>query len=251
MSLENGSVGFEEFLKPQEEIDVQKAVVESLAAEKVAQDETIEQLTSEKAALAEEKKTLEAKVASLEAKVAELEEKNRDLVGNGDSLAKKGAEFARKSVAFEKQNAALEKKVAALEEQVASQRSTLEKVGDVLATNTDNGLSSKVSLLDRCIELPDRFDGETRDHVLEVIAEARNRAEAEGRNRRAQVLEGVLAANEPGGELARRRAALEKLFNDNGNIVSGTVIEELKNLGISHKNGEEYLLPSEIIKRNY
>ena len=53
------------------------------------------------------------------------------------------------------------------------------------------------------------------------------------------------------GILAKKRESMEKLFNDNGNIVNGTVIEELKNLGITHKNGEEYLLPSEIIKRNY
>ncbi len=251
MSMDDRSVGFEEFLKPQEEIDVQKAVVESLAAEKVAQEEKIERLTADNAALAEENKSLLEKVASLEAKIGDLEAKNQDLVGNGDSLAKKGAEFAKKSVALEKRNSLLEKRIAALEEQIATQRSTLEKVGDVLAINTDNGLSTKVSLLDRDIEVPDRFDGETHDHVLEVIAEARDRAEADGRNRRAQVLEGVLAANEPSGELVRRRNELEKLFSANGNIISGVVIEELKKLGISHKNGEEYLLPSEIIKRNY
>ena len=37
----------------------------------------------------------------------------------------------------------------------------------------------------------------TREQVLEVIKEARDKAEAEGRIRRAQVLEGVLVANEP------------------------------------------------------
>ena len=47
------------------------------------------------------------------------------------------------------------------------------------------------------------------------------------------------------------RANLEKLFADNGNIVSGPVIAELEKMGISHKNGEDYLLPSEIVKRNY
>ena len=43
----------------------------------------------------------------------------------------------------------------------------------------------------------------------------------------------------------------EKLFADNGNLVSGPVIAELEKMGISHKNGEEYLLPAEIVKRNY
>ena len=112
-------------------------------------------------------------------------------------------------------------------------------------------MSSKIALLDRNIECEDRFPGETRDHVLEVIKEARDRDEADGRVRRAQLLESVLVANEPNGTLTRRRAELEKLFNDNGNILSGLVIDELKKLGISHKKGEEYLLPSEIIKRTY
>ena len=108
-----------------------------------------------------------------------------------------------------------------------------------------------MALLDRDIDVPDRFTGETRDHVLEVVREARDKAEAEGRLRRAQVLEGVLAANEPEGTLAKKRATLEKLFADNGNLVSGPVIAELEKMGISHKNGEEYLLPAEIVKRNY
>jgi hypothetical protein len=106
-------------------------------------------------------------------------------------------------------------------------------------------------LLERNIECEDRFPGETYDHVLEVLREARDKAEAEGRTRRAQLLESVLVANEPNGTLAKKRAELEKLFNDNANVISGVVISELEKLGISHKHGEEYLLPSEIIKRTY
>ena len=87
--------------------------------------------------------------------------------------------------------------------------------------------------------------------MLEVIKEARDAAEKEGRIRRAQVLEGVLVANEPSGNLLKRRQALQKLFNDNGNILTGLVIEQLEKDGISHKNGETYLLPVEIIKRTY
>ena len=108
-----------------------------------------------------------------------------------------------------------------------------------------------LALLDRDIELSDRFPGETRDHVIEAVKEARDRAEAEGRVRRAQLLEGVLVANESSGNLAKKRAALEKFFNDNGNILSGPVLEELAKYNIAHKNGEEYLLPSEILTRMY
>ena len=190
-------------------IDVQKAVVEALAADKAEQAETISALRAENAEL---KKSI-------------------------DELKKSIVELTNQAEAAKKQ--------------MLDQKAALEKVGDVLATNADNGLSNKVALLDRDIDVPDRFTGETRDHVLEVVREARDKAEAEGRLRRAQVLEGVLAANEPEGTLAKKRASLEKLFADNGNLVSGPVIAELEKMGISHKNGEEYLPPAEIVKRNY
>lgn len=190
-------------------IDVQKAVVESLAADKAEQAETIAALRAE------------------------------------------NAELRRNIAELKKEAAALAERAEAVKRQMSEQKTALEKVGDVLAINADNGLSNKVSLLDRDIDVPDRFVGETRDHVIEVVREARDKAEAEGRLRRAQVLEGVLAANEPEGTLAKKRAALEKLFAENGSIVSGLVIEQLEKMGISHKNGEEYLLPAEIINRNY
>lgn len=190
-------------------IDVQKAVVESLAADKAEQAETIAALRAE------------------------------------------NAELRRNIAELKKEAAALAERAEAVKRQMSEQKTALEKVGDVLAINADNGLSNKVSLLDRDIDVPDRFVGETRDHVIEVVREARDKAEAEGRLRRAQVLEGVLAANEPEGTLAKKRAALEKLFAENGSIVSGPVIEQLEKMGISHKNGEEYLLPAEIINRNY
>ena len=190
-------------------IDVQKAVVESLAADKAEQAETIEALRAE------------------------------------------NAELRRNIAELQKEAAALAERAEAVQRQMSEQKTALEKVGDVLAINADNGLSNKVSLLDRDIDVPDRFVGETRDHVIEVVREARDKAEAEGRLRRAQVLEGVLAANEPEGTLAKKRAALEKLFAENGSIVSGLVIEQLEKMGISHKNGDEYLLPAEIINRNY
>ena len=190
-------------------IDVQKAVVEALAADKAEQAETISALRAE------------------------------------------NAELRKSIVELKKSISELTDRMEAAKRQMLDQKAALEKVGDVLATNADNGLSNKVALLDRDIDVPDRFTGETRDHVIEVVREARDKAEAEGRLRRAQVLESVLAANEPEGTLAKKRTNLEKLFADNGNIISGPVIEQLEKMGISHKNGEDYLLPVEIVKRNY
>jgi hypothetical protein len=211
----------EEFLQPEEEnvveekietveetpgedieLDVQKAVVESLAAEKIECDERISSLEKENEALKKANEELNAA------------------------------------------NALLKEKLSACEAELG-------KVGEILSVNSETEGSNKIALLDRNVDLPDRFIGETREQVLEVIKEARDQAEASGRIRKAQVLEAVLVVNESTGELAKKRAALEKFFSDNGNIISGPVLAELERCGISHKKGEEYLLPSEIILRTY
>lgn len=192
-----------------EEIDVQKAVVESLAADKAEQDEMIA--------------SLKARNASLQAEVDAL----------SSQLVKARAETELANAKLKKVN------------------DELSGLGEVLAKNKERDSANQVSLLERSVEIDDKFEGETRDHVLEVIRDARDAAEKDGRFRRAQVLESVLVANEPCGELVRRRAELEKMFTENANVISGVVIEKLQKMGISHKNGEEYLLPSEIIARNY
>ena len=168
-----------------------------------------------------------------------------------ESLAADKAEQDERIVTLQKENNALKSEVSSLKSSLDESKAALAKVGDVLAQNAETEVSSKIALLDRDPELNDRFPGETRDHVLEVIREARDAAEKDGRLRRAQVLESVLVANEPTGKLAEKRAALEKLFNENGNIMSGPVIAQLEKYGISHKNGETYLLPGEILKRTY
>ena len=199
----------EQTVEQPDDLDVQKAVVESLAADKAEQDE---------------------KIDILKTRLDELLKENGEL---------KNA------------NVALKAELESNQSKMAEMKTALENVGNVLAKNSESPASSQVALLERDPELADRFAGETRDQVLEVIREARDAAEKEGRVRRAQILESVLVANEPTGNLEKKRTALEKFFADNGNILTGPVIAELEKCGISHKKGEEYLLPSEILKRTY
>lgn len=198
-----------------ENIDVQKAVVESLAADKAALDCEIAGL---KEALKEKESQLDALVAELDSLKEKQSGKDSEIATLKIRLADREAELAKK---FETMFDAQERNPNAL------------------------------ALLDREVELPDRFPGESRDHVLEVIKEARDKAESEGRRRRAQILEAVLVANEPNGTLAERRSELEQVFAENRNVITGTVIEKLTELDISHKEGEEYLLASEILLRNF
>ena len=159
--------------------------------------------------------------------------------------------LAADKVKIEEEATLARSRIAALEGEVASLKAELARSADRLARNEETPSSSKVALLERNVNLDDRFEGETRDHVLEVLREARDAAEKEGRNRRAQILEAVLLENAPVGELAARRDALEKLFADNGNIVNGEVMRQLTKLTIQYREGETYLLPSEILKRVY
>lgn len=219
------------------ELDVQKAVVESLAADKAEQDERIESLTQENATLKSQVAALKIENGKLNSEVAKL----KTMAKQNDSESDK----------FKVESGKLKYEIANLKAQISEMKVSLSKVGDVLATNVNGVESNRVSLLDRDPEINDRFQGETRDHVLDAIRNARDVAEKEGRIRRAQLLESVLVTNEPIGNLVKKRETLEKFFNENGNLLSGIVIAELERCGISYKHGEDYLLPAEIIKRTY
>jgi hypothetical protein len=207
--VEENSFTEEEEFDSSVEIDVQKAVVESLAADKAEIEERLSQLHESENKLRVEKEILSKEVFRLQSEVINLKR--------------------------------------SLEEALESQK----KIDEFLTKELPPDNSNKVSLLERSFNIPDRFEGESRDHVIEVIREARENAEKEGRVRRAQILESVLVENEPVGKLAENRAELEKLFTDNGYILNGEVINKLDKLTIQYKSGENYLLPAEIIKRLY
>ena len=221
-TTDNDDENFNEEVAEVQEIDIQKAVVEELATEKIE--------------LHEELKSKEKIIVDLNDSISKLKKENEEIKSEIQKLQKEIEEYSNK-----------------LEEEKKEKSEISLKLTEFLTSENEDKIakSSEIALLDRYINLNDRFPGETRDHVLEVIREARDNAEKEGRIRRAQILEGVLVENEPNGNLLEKRQKLEKLFAENGNILSGKVIQELEKMKISHKNGEEYLLPSEIIKRYY
>ena len=166
-------------------------------------------------------------------------------------LADQFAVLRNRAENLDRENKSLKEQINVLRAEKEEFRSALERMSSLLLKNSDRPESSQISLIDRDVNIDDRFPGETRDHVLEILREARDNAEKEGRRRRAQLLEAVLVANEPVGELKSRREKLEKVFEANGNIINGPVLEALEKSGISHKEGDNYLLAAEILKRNY
>lgn len=80
------------------------------------------------------------------------------------------------------------------------------------------------------------FAGETRELVLATLADALDTARQSGRERRAEVLAGVLAANRATGELERRKAELRQILKDNGYFNDPRPLERLGMKLISGRN---------------
>ena len=209
-------IDMNEFIeKPSEDLAIQQEVVADLAADKAVISEE----------LSEARKELSMKDAILKATSAQK-----------DNLERQVGDLKSELNAYKAEIKALKIQIAQLETR---------------EFDTQERNPNSLAILDRDVEVPDRFPGETRDHVIDAIREAKDKAEAEGRLRRAQILESVLVANEPTGNLQKKRAALEKFLQENHNVLTGTVINELDKYGIKYKEGDKLLLISEIITRTY
>lgn len=217
-----------------EELDVQKEVVEQLASENAELKDAFDKLK----VFCKEQLSQVAAMIRIASEVAGICEENVRKESEVTSNAEKRVNELVSQVEQAK------KRVKELEEELASH---LEKEFEEEGKRNPNA----IALLDRDVDIPDRFPGETRDHVLEILKEALKVAQESGRYRRAKLLEGVLLANEPGGGLEKRRENMRRLFEENGNLVNGNVINILNKYGIAYRDGENYLMPNEIISRTY
>lgn len=88
--------------------------------------------------------------------------------------------------------------------------------------------------------IADAFPGEVRELVLAALAEALAAAQQSGRERRAGVLAGVLAANPATGELERRRAELKQILKDAGGFTDASTLAALERIGIRCISGRKH-----------
>ena len=84
------------------------------------------------------------------------------------------------------------------------------------------------------------FPGEVREHILAVLSEGLEAAQSSERERRAAVLEDVLAANKPGSELERRRRELKQIIKDTGSFVDARTIAALEKIGFKCVSGNKH-----------
>ena len=80
------------------------------------------------------------------------------------------------------------------------------------------------------------FPGEVHEHVVATLLDGLGSAERSGRERRAEILRCVLAANESAGELERRRVELRQILKDAGYYNDPKPLERLGLRLISGRN---------------
>ena len=88
--------------------------------------------------------------------------------------------------------------------------------------------------------LGEKFPGEIREHVIAALADSRAAAEAGGRDRRARILEAVLCANSPSGDLENRRDTVRQILKDAGSFLNDDDIAALEKLGFRYISGKNH-----------
>lgn len=127
----------------------------------------------------------------------------------------------------------------ALQEEMAAKDREIARLQALLVEAQRTSLSSTV-LLDKPDGVSEKFTGEIREHLLEALADAQRAADAGGRDRRARILEAILCANAPTGELARRRDEVKQVMKDAGSFIDNATIASLEKLGFRYISGSNH-----------
>jgi DNA repair exonuclease SbcCD ATPase subunit len=215
-----------EFLE--EELEIQKAAAEEVAAEYLATRNRATEAESKVAVLEKEfeevKKTLSEENSSLQ---KEIEKLRSDL-----EIAQKKASEIDPAVIQELEN--LKKELNNVNEQKMSLEERLN-----IAEQTS--LSSSV-LLDKptTFSITEKFPGEVREHLLSTLKEAMRSADQSGKERRAKILESILCANPPGDELTIRRDEVRDIMRNAGSVIGESSIKQLEQMGFRFISGSNH-----------
>lgn len=205
----------------QEELAVQKEACVSLATDLA---EANEARANAESALAQTQRDLAAALATPKEDPPAVAE----LAASRAELATSRADLAQ-----------AQEQLAATREQLAQLQKELTRVNGQLAEAMRTSLSSAV-LLDKPTGLAEKFTGEVHAHVVEALTDAYRAAEAAGRERRARILESVLAANPSLGELDERRAAVRQIVKEAGATLDNAALADLEKLGFRYISGNKH-----------
>lgn len=212
----------------EEELEIQKAAAEEVAAEYLATRNRATEAESKVAVLEKEfeevKKALSEENSSLQ---KEIEKLRSDL-----EIAQKKASEIDPAVIQELEN--LKKEINVVNEQKTSLEERLN-----IAEQTS--LSSSV-LLDKptTFSITEKFPGEVREHLLTALAESMRSADQSGKERRAKILEAILCDNPPGEELSVRREQIRDIMKNAGSVIGESSINELQKMGFRFISGNTH-----------
>ena len=184
---------------------------------------------------------LEANVAALRAESAALKTAMTD-------AARKAADLARELTAERQMRSSTEAERDRLRGEVLQLREELEEAltaprAERGAQATGDDESVREVRMQGLLKPPataETFPGEVREHILAVLLEAWEAAQRAGRERRASVLQDVLAANKPDGELERRRKELKQIIKDTGSFIDARTISALEKIGFRCVSGNKH-----------
>ena len=202
-----------------------QAAQDTLKEELEAQREACESLARDLALLKEEN----------EANKAAAEADKTALLSRAES-AEASCAAVRAELEAERAKPRIDEKM--LEESAAKDRE-IARLQELLADAQRTSLSSSV-LMEKPPALGEKFQGEIREHVIAALADSLSAAEAGGRDRRARILEAVLCANPPSGELESRREAVRQILKDAGSFLDDGDIADLEKLGFRYISGKNH-----------
>ena len=213
--------------KPQAAAD-QPDIADELAASAAALDKLAQKLATSDAACED----LAAKLAAAEAAKTAAEEENARLAAQ---LAAQPQATSHQPQATGHQPPATSQCAPADDPEIRLLNDELDRLADKNKRLAQELAALKAAPKKALVLAPkdveEVFEGETREHVLSVLADAQSAATTGGRDRRAALLAKVLAANVPAGTLDDRRAAVKKIVQEAGKFVDGNAIKALEKLG--------------------
>ncbi len=218
--------------KLKEECEIEREVKEEFAAELAAVRAEIDEARAKAesaralgvAACEQLKKELAAAVKARDEAVAQT----------ADASARADDAVARTAEAERLRNAAVERRDEALAEAEGLRARLASAEGRDGPARTGGGM------LETPGTLSEKFAGEIREHLLEALSDALSAAENAGRDRRARLLEAVLCANPPTGELRRRREAVKQIVKGAGAFLDDSAISALEKLGFRYVSGNKH-----------
>lgn len=224
---------------------IQQEKAEAAAAEAEGVQAALEEIAGEKLEAESRAEAAEAKASALEGQLEETR-----------VAAEKAADEAKQAV--ERARAESEKEITVLKNERASLQRELEeaksRIRDLEFEKRNAAAAvppppvKRESVGQREIAftlkpfetLSEKFVGEVREHILEVLREALRNCRGTNRERREMILESVLAANESNGELVRRREDIKLILKDADSFNDESVLKELGKLGFRFISGKNH-----------